>query len=95
MGIQKFYARPGDTHEFDNGAIGHRSEHLGPFAKVENCPIEGTDRRVTCYASDYPDTFFSVPARCRGRNGKTVRGFFTMDGAGVVFVPYNNERSKI
>lgn len=49
---------------------------LGPFAKVENCPIAGTTIRRTCYATGYADTYFSVPACMRFR-GRYVRGYFT------------------
>ena len=87
--MQRFAAR--ERHEFSNGAIGWRPggpmDCLGPYAKVENCPIDGTDLRRTCYASGYADTFFSVPARTRLR-GKIIKGFFTVDGDnGIRFVP--------
>lgn len=72
---------------------------LGPYAKVHNCPIEvrglcldeperavRTDIRLTCYATNYGDTFFSVPA-CTRFKGKHVAGFFTNREDGVVFVP--------
>ena len=85
---QKFLAN--ERHEFSNGAIGWRPggpfDCLGPYAKVENCPIDGTDLRLTCYASGYADTFFSVPANTR-INGKHVKGFFTMRDGGCVFIP--------
>ena len=90
---QKFIAR--ERHEFSNGAIGWRPggpfDCLGPYAKVENCPIEGTDLRLTCYASGYADTFFSVPANTRIK-GKHVKGFFTVRDGGCVFVPNQKEQ---
>ena len=63
---------------------------LGAYAKVRDCPIiimvPGLERydpwqyievaRLTCYASGYADTAFSVPANTRYR-GKHVRGYFT------------------
>ena len=55
---------------------------LGPWAKVENCPIAGTKDRRTCYATGYADTFFSVPARCSYRGINHVRGYFTADSEG-------------
>lgn len=61
---------------------------LGPYAKVQNCPVEGTDLRLTCYATGYADTFFSVPA-CTRRKGKYIGGFFTMDDGNVLFRPYD------
>jgi hypothetical protein len=87
--MQKFIAR--EKHEFSNGAIGWRSggprDCLGPFAKVNNCPIDGTNVRLTCYATNHADTFFSVPAATRYK-GKAVKGYFTMYDEGCVFVPF-------
>lgn len=81
---QKFYASPYDTFEFSNGAIGHRPG--GPF----DCPVEGYDKRLTCYATGYADTYFSIPA-CTRINGKPVRGYFTMDDGAISFRPYRKE----
>jgi len=82
---QVFYASPDDTFTSPNGAIGHRPggpmDCLGPFAKVRNCPIEGTNLRLTCYATGYADTAFSVPA-CTRHKGKHIRGYFTSDDEG-------------
>lgn len=87
--MQKFIAR--EKHEFSNGAIGWRSGNpmdcIGPFAKVNNCPIDGTNVRLTCYATSYADTYFSVPAVTRHK-GKTVKGYFTMQDEGCIFVPF-------
>jgi hypothetical protein len=79
----QFYADPNLTVTWPNGAVGYRSsappnDPLGPFAKVENCPIAGTDIRLTCYATGYADTFFSIPAETKYR-GKRVVGYFTMN----------------
>lgn len=94
---QRFYAS-NDTFTWPNGAIGHRPggsfDCLGPYAKVKNCPIDGTDLRLTCYAQNYADTFFSIPADTR-RKGKRIKGFFTTRDDGVVFVPYDWEREKL
>ena len=85
---QKFYASPNNTFTWPNGAIGHRSgsqfDCLGPYAKVRNCPIAGTELRLTCYATAYADTYFSVPA-CTRHKGKYVRGYFTTGDSGVEF----------
>lgn len=87
MAGQKFAAR--EPFTFPNGAIGWRPggpfDCLGPFAKVQNCPIAGTDIRRTCYATGYADTF-SVPARTT-IGGKTVRGYFTLDNGNIEFRP--------
>jgi hypothetical protein len=88
MSEQKFAAR--ERFEFSNGAVGWRPggpfDCLGPYAKVENCPVDGTDRRLTCYATGYADTFFSVPAVTRiGK--RRVKGFFTMGDGDIKFVP--------
>ena len=92
---QRFYASPSDTFMSPNGAIGHRSgtsfDCLGPYAKVRNCPIDGTNLRLTCYATAYADTFFSIPA-CTRYKGKYVRGYFTDKGEGTVFCVMNSHK---
>ena len=87
---QKFIAR--ERREFSNGAVGYAPggpfDCLGPYAKVTNCPIVGTGLRLTCYATGYADTAFSVPA-CTRRKGRHVGGFFRFDNnGGLEFVPY-------
>ena len=93
MSGQVFYASPTNTIEWPNGAVGHRSggsfDCLGPYAKVRNCPVIVDSQevaRLTCYATGYPDTFFSVPA-VTYRRGKRVKGYFTSgaDDSGCVF----------
>lgn len=46
---QKFYASA-DSFTWPNGAVGYRPggpfDCLGPFARVTNCPIDGTDLRL-------------------------------------------------
>lgn len=87
---QKFIAR--ESFTYPNGAIGWRPggpfDCLGPWAKVQNCPVyvggADTGARLTCYATGYADTFFSVPAATRYR-GRYVRGFFTSDESGARF----------
>ena len=85
---QRFYASKKDFIVYANGAIGYRSgskfDCLGPYARVKNCPVEGTPLRLTCYATAYADTFFSVPA-CTRYRGKYIRGYFTNRDEGVVF----------
>lgn len=75
---------------FKNGAIGWRPDFpfdcLGPYAKVQNCPIRGSEMRLTCYATGFADTFFSVPA-CTRIKGKHVRGFFTLEDDCIFFNP--------
>jgi hypothetical protein len=87
---QKFYASPTDTFTWPNGAVGHRSgvqfDCLGPYAKVVNCPIGNTNYRLTCYATGYADTAFSVPA-CTRIKGRHVRGYFSLDEDGIQFRP--------
>jgi hypothetical protein len=82
---QKF--RACEPHTFANGAVGWRPggpfDCLGPYAKVQNCPVRDEPHRYTCYATGYADTFFSIPA-CTRIRGKYVRGFFTLDSDGNV-----------
>lgn len=93
---QKFAAR--ERYEFSNGAIGWRPggpfDCLGPYAKVQNCPIAGTSLRLTCYATNYADTYFSVPAETRYK-GKRVVGYFSMDEGAVEFRPMNSHKSIV
>ncbi len=93
MSIQKFIAR--EPFDFDNGARGWRPggpmDCLGPYAKVQNCPIiiDGVEvGRRTCYATGYADTYWSVPA-CTRWKGKYVGGFFGVDSGTVQFNPYD------
>ena len=92
---QVFYASPTDTFTWPNGAVGHRPggsfDCLGPYAKVSNCPIAGTDLRLTCYATGYADTYFSVPA-CTRHKGKHIRGFFTITNESIEFRPMNSHK---
>ncbi len=95
---QKFYADPRSSFAFPNGAIGFRSgssfDCLGPYAKVKNCPIEGTNKRLTAYATGYADTMFSVPA-CVKVRGKHIGGFFTLDDGAIVFKPYKRFADRL
>ena len=88
MAGQKFIAR--ERFEFTNGAIGWRPggpfDCLGPYAKVQNCPVHGTDLRRTAYATGYADTYFSVPA-VTTIGGRQVRGYFTLDDGAIEFRP--------
>jgi hypothetical protein len=96
---QVFYASQTDTFTWPNNAIGHRPggpmDCLGPFAKVRNCPVAGTTRRVTAYASGYANTYFSIPANCK-INGQYVRGYFTTDAVdGVEFRVMDAYKSQV
>lgn len=93
---QKFIAR--ERREFSNGAIGWAPggpfDCIGPYARVQNCPVAGTDLRLTCYATGVADTMFSVPA-CTRRRGRHVGGFFALDNGAIVFHPNNVHRSRL
>jgi hypothetical protein len=98
VSAQKFYASPDDTYTWSNGAIGHRPggpfDCLGPFAKVRNCPIDGTTLKLTCYATGYADTFFSVPA-CTRYKGRYISGFFTLHDDDIAFVPMARHSDRL
>jgi hypothetical protein len=90
---QKFYAHPSHFLLHPNGAVGHYStkfnpcDPLGPYAKVRNCPviIGGKEvARLTCYATGYADSAFSIPANTHHR-GKYIKGYFTSGEGGVEF----------
>jgi len=71
-----------------NGSIGWApggwADCLGPYAKVQNCPIDGTGLRLTAYATGYADSYFSIPAVTRYR-GQRIKGFFTGTEDGPIF----------
>lgn len=107
MSCQRFAARVATKYE--NGAVGWAPggpfDCLGPFAKVQNCPVVIDRREVarhTCYATGYADTWFSIPA-CTRHKGRYVSGFMTTDdfqspdGAWhrvVIFCPNNVHKPK-
>jgi hypothetical protein len=94
---QKFYASS-DTFTWPNGAIGHRPggpfDCLGPYAKVKNCPIAGTNLRLTCYATGYADTYFSIPADTRHK-GKRIVGYFCLEDGNIEFRPMNSAKQYL
>jgi hypothetical protein len=93
---QRFIAT--EPFTFPNGAIGWRPggpfDCLGPYAKVQNCPIAGTALRLTCYATGYADTWFSVPAETRHR-GRRIKGYFSTEGDSIEFRPMNSSRAAL
>ena len=95
--MQKFIARVSRAET--NGAIswapGGPFDCVGHFAKIQKCPIEIGGvivDRLTCYATGYADTFFSVPA-CTRKRGKYVSGFFTVRDDGPVFIPHDKHKT--
>jgi len=94
--MQKFRAEI--PFEFENGAMGWSPggpfDCIGPFAKVQNCPIDGTSIRRTAYATGIADTFFSIPA-CTRYKGKYIGGFFTQKDGNVLFVPYDRFLNRL
>lgn len=95
---QKFYANPALPFTFNNGAVGYRSsasfDTLGPYAKVRKCPVAGTDLRLTCYATGYADTFFSVPA-CTQYGRKYISGYFTNEDGVIEFRPMDRHKNRL
>lgn len=109
---QKFNVDKSTKFTHTNGAIaygpGGPFDCLGHWAKVQNCPIECEglpfgSLRLTCYATGYADTFFSVPA-CTRYKGQHIGGYFTIrdkDGltttpdAGPVFVVTDRFKAKL
>lgn len=92
----KFLAN--NRFDFSNGAIGWAPggpfDCLGPYAKVNNCPIDGTDIRRTAYATGYADTFFSIPAYTRYK-GRYIGGYITVEDGGAIFRPYDRFRNRL
>jgi hypothetical protein len=94
--MQRYIAR--EPYTFANGAVGWSPggpmDCLGPYAKVQNCPIEGTDIRRTAYATGYADTCFSVPA-CTRYRGRYIKRYFTVKDDECVFRPCNSYRDRL
>jgi len=93
----KFVAR--EKREFSNGAIGWGPggpfDCLGPYAKVQNCPISGTSLRRTAYATGYAETYFSVPAYTRYK-GKYIGGFLSsFEDGGIEFHPMDKFKDRL
>ena len=93
MAIQRFIAH--QRFYYPNGAIGWAPggpfDCLGPYAKVQNCPVmlDGHEvKRLTCYATGYADTFFSIPAATQYK-GRYIGGFFTREHDGSVVFRVN------
>lgn len=84
----RFYANPQTRFDFANGAVGFGPGGpmgcLGPYAKVQSCPIHGTSIRATAYATAYADTMFTVPAYTRVK-GHYIGGYLTLDDGAVTF----------
>lgn len=83
---QKFHADHRTRFVHPNGAEafgpGGPFDCLGTWAKVRRCPVylgdTDTGHRLTCYATGYADTAFSVPA-CTRYKGQHIGGYFTLD----------------
>lgn len=85
----RFAENPKDTTVCDNGAILIRTPgHFSTLAKVKNCPIKGTNLRLTVRATNYADTFFSIPATTTYKK-KHIAGYLTHHhDEGIVFIAY-------
>jgi hypothetical protein len=95
--MQSFIAR--ESFTFPNGAVGWRPggpfDCLGPWAKVNNCPIHGTELRRTAYATGYADTYFSIPAVTRYK-GRRITGYLTTNSdGGAEFRPHTCQLPKL
>jgi hypothetical protein len=107
---QRFYANPDDKLVHPNGTIGYRpggpTDCLGPYARVENCPIRflevvdyehrwyELDDRYTAYATGYADTYFSVPAATRVR-AAYLRGYFSYEHEGGTVFVVTSDRMRV
>lgn len=95
--MQRFAAR--EKFEFSNGAIGWRPggpfDCLGPYAKIQACPIAGTNVKRTAYATSYADTMWSIPA-CTRYKGKYIKGHFSyLDEGGIEFQPLDEYKKLL
>ena len=79
MSMLNFRADFSRTDEINQAILWFSNWFGGPtLAKISNCPIHGTDKRLTVYITGHPDTWFSVPAATRYR-GKYIAGYVTYD----------------
>jgi hypothetical protein len=88
MGLQKF--RCDETREpCANGAAPCYTNWMGgpTLALVRDCPTPFGPRTV--YATNHPDTWFSIPAACTFK-GKTVRGYLTCEDGLWAFRAYSD-----
>lgn len=84
----RFYANEKDTFAAPNGSVGVRtSGPWGTWAKIKNCPIQGTDLRLTVRCTNYADTYFSIPAVITYKK-KHITGFVSSNDEGFYFVAY-------
>ena len=84
MPVQKYRA---DTSkpQADGATLWFANWIGGPtLAKIQNCRIDGTDKRLTVYVTGEPDTYFSQPAATRVR-GRYVSGYVTGDDSGNLY----------
>ncbi len=98
MSIQRFHASLDNKMTWPNGAVGQRPggafDCLGPYARVTNCPVYGTELRLTCYATAYADSAFTVPAATQYRR-KYVRGFFDITADSIMFHVVHEHYSRV
>lgn len=84
-----YYTDPTDKGKiYDNGSIEYRTPYpFSTISKIKNCPIAGTYLRRTATITNYPDTYFSIPARIKYKE-KYISGFVSCSDEGYYFVPY-------
>lgn len=77
------------TFTFPNGAIGHREGIMQgsilPFTKISNCPIKGTDIRLTCRSAKH-ESYYRISAYTKYK-GKRIKGYLIKEGRNVLFNP--------
>ena len=89
-----YYTDPKDPGtEYANGSKSfHTPRPWCQLSKVQNCPIAGTNLRLTARITGQPDTFFSVPARIQYKK-KNITGFISRKDDGYYFVPYPSSKN--
>lgn len=79
-----------------DGSVSWIAEWIGgpTLAKINNCRINGFDRRLTVYVTGEADTWFSLPAatRCKGRY---VKGYITSDEQGYIFHAMDSHKERL
>lgn len=89
-----YYTDPKDPGtEYPNGSKSfHTHRPWCQLSKVKNCPIAGTEIRLTAWVTGEPTTYFSIPAFIQYKR-KSIRGFISGDCDGLYFVPYPHSKN--
>ena len=94
MPTQKYRADT-STPQPDGAVLWFAQWMGGPsLAKIQNCRIDGTEKRLTVYVTGEPDTYFSQPAATRVK-GRHIAGYVTGDDNGLHFRAMDRHKDRL